>query len=64
MAHVEMRRMGCGMQAGVDVGAALSFAVDGATAAASAFNAAVLLARRGGERAEGRRQRQPRRRLL
>ena len=40
----------------VDVGAAVSFAVDGATAVASAFNAAVLLARRGGERTRGRRQ--------
>jgi hypothetical protein len=44
------------MQAGMDVGAAVSFAVDGATAVASAFNAAVLIARRGGERTRGRRQ--------
>ncbi|MEX0750494.1 MAG: hypothetical protein WD359_06760 [Dehalococcoidia bacterium] len=39
----------------MDVAAALTFAADGATAVASAFNAAVLLARRAGERTPGRR---------
>jgi len=39
----------------VDVAAALTFAADGATAAASAFNAAVLLARRPLERTTRRR---------
>jgi len=34
----------------VDVAAALTFAADGVTAVASAFNAVVLLARRPGER--------------
>jgi hypothetical protein len=47
---------GTGDGADVDVGAAVSFAVDGATAVASAFNAAVLLARRGAEPTRGRRQ--------
>jgi hypothetical protein len=39
----------------VDFAAALAFAADGATAVASAFNAAVLVARRAGEPAAARR---------
>jgi hypothetical protein len=40
----------------VDVAAALTFAADGMTAAASVFNAAVLLGRRGHERGRARRR--------